>query len=66
MTVDEDYNYKELQEKCREDIRNAKYTPGKIVNCPQNGENYMKNRNYNKYRYLETKGGDEENDRINS
>jgi len=34
MTVDEDYNYKELQEKCSEYLRNAKLTPGKIVNCP--------------------------------
>lgn len=37
MTVDEDYNYKELQEKCREYLRNAKLTPGKIVNCPTKG-----------------------------
>lgn len=34
MTVDEDYNYKELQEECREYLRKVKFTPGKIVNCP--------------------------------
>lgn len=37
MTVDEDYNYKELQEECSEYLRNAKLTPGKIVNCPTKG-----------------------------
>ena len=48
MTVDEDYNYKELQEECREYLRKVKFTPGKIVNCPPIMGNTRGTMNYDK------------------